>query len=71
LRELATITLDTGALVHLSRDHEAQYRRQIQCPRQGTSASTVADNIQTQIDHNLKAVPLGYHIEWAGGVSRI
>jgi cobalt-zinc-cadmium resistance protein CzcA len=63
LRELATITLDTGA----SYIYHETTRRNIAVKfsvRGRDLGSTVAD-IQTQIDHNLK-LPLGYHIEWAG-----
>ena len=63
LRELASISLDTGASYIY---HEAT-RRNIAVKfsvRGRDLGSTVAD-IQQRIEHNMK-MPLGYRIEWAG-----
>jgi len=63
LRELATITLDTGASYIY---HEATRRNiAVKFSVRGRDLGSTVAEIQERIARNVK-MPLGYHIDWAG-----
>jgi cobalt-zinc-cadmium resistance protein CzcA len=63
LRELASITLDTGASYIY---HEATRRNiAVKFSVRGRDLGGTVAEIQQRIDRNVK-MPLGYHIDWAG-----